>query len=55
MKNQVTGEYGPVPDTARQYKVTIGKYLFMKATYLKCITVRNLHMKSYETQNQSVI
>ena len=25
VKNQVTGEYGPVPETARQYKVTIGK------------------------------
>lgn len=44
IKNQLTGEYGPVPDTARHYKVSLWASLFPrplplpwnKATSVQC-------------------
>ena len=39
MKNQITGEYGAVPDTARQYKVGL---------LLKSPRGKTLEKKAYE-------
>ena len=43
MKNQLTGEYGPVPDTARYYKVIavaeVRLFTRLAAGFLSCAII----------------